>query len=159
MIDNAHSWLAAVPWESVVTLNQALCQAQKVPYQENARKIENVRARWQQAAPRAMTFLEVLELCRGCQEAMPFVFNNGNTFAAVIRTLTVETLKTLPPLEAQIVRTTICHYVAGQIERKELKQVLAHFSSALKSVVRVEAEAPTPTTPILPASAQPQTAA
>jgi hypothetical protein len=84
--------------------------------------------------------VEVLELLRECREALPFTYNNGNTFASVAKTLVDQWLQAMQPLEAQILRTTICHYVAGQVGRKELIQVLKHFSPACQRAVPAKAQ-------------------
>ena len=120
-------WLQAVSWESVVTVNKALCQAQKLDPTTNARHFEKARQVWDTAAARRLSLKEVLDVCRECQEMLPFTFNNGNTFAAVGRTLIEEGTKKLSPVEAQVVQTTVCHYIAGLIGRRELLQVLKHF--------------------------------
>jgi hypothetical protein len=132
VIDIFKAWLGAVPWESVQTLNQALCQAQKAEYATNAKTFASVAARWQSAVPRTSGLVEILDLIRECREALPFTLNNGNTFAAIAKTLVDDWLQSLSPLEAQIVRTTVCHYVAGQVGRKELLQVLEHLGPACK---------------------------
>jgi hypothetical protein len=123
-------WLHAVPWENVITVNKALCQAQKLNPTTNARTFDAVRQLWENAAARSLSLKEVFDVCRECQDKLPFTFNNGNTFAAVGRTLIEEGTKKLPPVEAQIVQTTVCHYIAGLIGRRELLQVLKHFEAS-----------------------------
>ena len=125
-----YQWLSAVPWESVLTLNHALCQAKQLNSEHNGKTFDAARQLWERAVPSEMTLQEALDLCRQCSGLSPFVFNNGNTFAAICRTLLEETLKTMPPVEAQIIRTTAAHYVNGLVGKKELTQVLKHFESA-----------------------------
>jgi len=121
-------WLSTVPWETVLTVNQALCQAQKTTYQPKDKAYDATRQVWEKAIPQNMSLQEVLDVCRRCYELTPFTFNNGNTFAAIGKTLIEDWLKRLPPVEAQIIRTTVGHYIASQIGRKELLQVLCHFA-------------------------------
>jgi hypothetical protein len=120
-------WLGAAPWESVLAVNKALCQTQRVDPLVNPSAQEAARRLWEAATPRHMALNEVLELCHQCHELAPFIFNNGNTFAAIGQTLVEDWLKLLPPVEAQIIRTTVGHYIVGLIPRKELLQVLRHF--------------------------------
>ena len=129
MIDLQQQWLNAVPWESVLTLNKALCQAQKQEPKTNARGMDAARQLWEGAATRTMSLAEVLDLCRRCRELGPFTFSNGNTFAAVGRTLIEDWLKPLAPVEAQILRTTVGHYIVGMVGQRELLQVLRHFKA------------------------------
>jgi len=123
-------WLTAVPWDTLLTVNQALCQAKQVTSQQNEKTCETARQLWESARPRRMPLREVLDVCRECSKLTPFVFNNGNTFAAVVKTLLEDPLKSMPPVEAQIIRTTVAHYVNGLVGKKELLQVLRHFEVA-----------------------------
>lgn len=156
MIDTNKAWLNAVPWESVQTLNQALCQAKNVAYSTNPKAVTSVSARWQGAVGRVTSLVTVLDLIRECREALPFTFNNGNTFAAIAKTLVDDWLKERPPVEAQIVRTTVCHYVAGQIGRKELVQVLEHLGPACRLAEEKARPVPanSPSAPVAQAQAQ-----
>lgn len=120
-------WFNAVPWDSVCTVNQALCKAQKLDPLTNLGGLTSARTLWDGAVARSMSLKEALDFCRECHQLSPFTFNNGNTFAAIGHTLIEDWLKTLPPVEAQIIRTTIGHYIVGLIGRGELLQVLRHF--------------------------------
>ncbi len=126
-------WLSAAPWDSVLALNKALCQAQKMDPLNNAKGYEPARRLWEASAQKTMDLQGALGVCHDCQELSPFTFNNGNTFAAIGRTLVDEQLKLVPPVEAQILRTTMCHYIVGLVGRKELQQVLRHFDALLNS--------------------------
>lgn len=125
-------WLSAVSWESVIAINKALCQSQKVDHLVNPASYGTTKGLWERAAAQQMNLKDVLDVCRQCHEQAPFTFNNGNTFSAIGRTLVEEWLKALPPVEAQVVRTTISHYIAGLVGRKELLSVLRHFEGSLK---------------------------
>lgn len=134
MTRNEKQWLNATPWESVLTLNKALCQAQKMEPLNDSRGYDAARRIWEPAVNRKMSIREAFDICHQVYDIGPFTFNNGNTFAAIGRTIVEDYLKAAPPLEAQILRTTICHYVVGQVDRKELHQVLRHFEPLLESL-------------------------
>ena len=155
MIHSQKPWFDAVPWESVLTLNRALCQAQKMESLHNSKGLDRARRLWEKAGSRKMSLEQACEICHECQELAPFTFNNGNTFAAIGRTFVEEYLKMMPPVEAQIIRTTICHYIVGLIGRRELAQVLRHFESALRPVSRAGHD---PVAPPAPARAPEQRA-
>lgn len=139
-------WLSTVPWETVLTVNQALCQAQNTPHQPKERTCDQARQVWEKAIPQRMSLKEVLDVCRRCHEMAPFNFNNGNTFAAIGKTLVEDWLKRLPPVEAQILRTTVAHYIAGQVGKKELLQVLRHFETTWKNADETKAPLPSSNT-------------
>ena len=147
-------WLNAVTWESVIAINKALCQAQKVDHLVNPASFGTTQGLWESASAQEMNLKDVLDVCRQCHEQAPFTFNNGNTFSAIGRTLVEEWLKALPPVEAQVLRTTICHYIAGLVGRKELLSVLRHFENSMTTVMMVPSAVAAPLMPQL----QPQSA-
>jgi hypothetical protein len=114
----------------VWTLNKALCQAQKVE-PANGKGYDAAQRLWEKSIAKSMDLSDALNVCRECHDLAPFTFNNGNTFAAIGRTLVEEFLKQMPPVEAQIIRNTIGHYIVGLIGRKELQQVMKHFEPLL----------------------------
>jgi len=123
-------WFTTVPWEVVLSLNQSFCESQQTPFQVREAACEAARRIWQSAsAPKRMSLPDAVEVCKQCYDLNPFVFNNGNTFAAAARKLMDDWLQLLPPVEAQIARTTVGHYVVGQITRKEMVNVLNTFAS------------------------------
>ena len=66
---------------------------------------------------------EAADLCRQCHRLAPFCNFNGNTFAALARSL-VDTLR-LKADEAHIIRSLLGHFVAGiasEVEANELRK-------------------------------------
>ena len=112
-------------------MNKALCQAQKIDPLTSLKGFDPARRLWEAAIQSSVPLLDALDTCHECHALGPFTFNNGNTFAAIGRTLMEDCLKPVPPVEAQIIRTTVCHYIVGLIGRKELQQVLRHFEPML----------------------------
>ena len=149
MTHSERRWFGAVPWDSVVTLNKALCQAQKMDPLNNAKGFESARSLWEKTVAKNLTLEQAIEICHECHEQAPFTFNNGNTFAAIGRTLVEASLQIMPPVEAQILRTTIAHYIVGLISERELRQVLRHFEPLLSAALAAGHDAVPP--PPLPA--------
>ena len=137
----------------MLSLNKALCQAQKVE-PTNGKGYEASRRLWEKSVLRATDLNEAIKVCRDCHDLAPFTFNNGNTFAAIGRTLVEESLQQMPPVEAQIIRTTIGHYIVGLIGRKELQQVMRHFEPVLARLPPATKVHEVPATPILQPEAQ-----
>src|SRR5207245_10362040 len=107
--------------------NQDRCKEQHTARRTQAKSYASARQLWEQSVHRKMSLPAVLEVCRRCYELAPFAFNNGNTFASVSKNLIEDALKSLPPVEAQILGDTVAHYVAGQIEKKEILKVMRLF--------------------------------
>lgn len=134
-------WLNSLSWEKVQALNESLCKQYNTGYQAN-QSFESARKFWAQSAARQMSLQEVLQVCRRCYDMAPFMFNNGNTFSAIGRNLMEEWLKSFPPLEGEIIRNTVGHYIAGLIEKKELLTILRHFETSWNAYSKAQETVP-----------------
>jgi hypothetical protein len=130
MIQLQKDWLASLSWEDVEALHQELCQGRQLGTESNSTTLAQARALWESSSQGSQTLFEALEVCRRCLALEPFTFLNANTMTAAARKLLEDGLAQLPPVEAQIIRTTVSHYVAGKIPKRELEQVLKHFEKA-----------------------------
>jgi hypothetical protein len=126
MLDTRKQWFRDFPWEMVVEKNQTFCKNAELAPQPG-RSYKTACELWEKHASQALTLGEALEICRQCHELAPFRFYNSPTFAALARLLLTEFTNALPGLEAEMVRNTASHYVAGLISRKELISVFGFF--------------------------------
>jgi hypothetical protein len=136
------NWLGGIPWEAVLNSNQALCHAGKTLSQLREKNCEAARRLWEESALREWSLVEALDICRKCCDFSPFVLHNSNTFAGLARKLVEDRVNLLPPVEGQIFRTTVAHYVAGEISRKELLGVVRHFEPAWATPAPAKSAAP-----------------
>ena len=123
------AWLELIDWEFVSAANAALCQPKKALHKPTADGHDRTRLLWEKNYRREMFLDEAAELCRQCHRLAPFCNFNGNTFAAIVRSL-VDTLK-LRADQAQIIRTIAGHIVAGTASEPE-SQEFARFSRNLE---------------------------
>ena len=79
---------------------------------------------WEKARGQELTLRETLDLCRQCHKLAPFCFYNGNTFAAIGRTLIQDLMRKMPPVKAHGFRSVVGHYIAGTIGEDELTRTL-----------------------------------
>jgi hypothetical protein len=117
-------WLEPASWENVLSVYQTLCQGQKLDPFRTKSNFEKAQQHWENNTGKPLSLLQALEVCQKCHEMRPFVFHNGNVFATVSKQLVDGWAKTLPSVEAQILQTTIGHFVTGQVGRKELARIL-----------------------------------
>lgn len=134
MIQLQKQWFSPVPWETILSINQALCQAKSQPHQPSGQGYSRAQTLWESSLHKTVSLQDALEICARCCQFGPFMLYNANTFAAVGRTLLEDGLKLLPPVEAQIIRTTVSHFIAGAIEARELANVLKHFDKLWHTV-------------------------
>jgi len=121
-------WLEVVSWETVVSINAALCEARKALHKPTSDGYAPTKELWEKYRPKEFSLTELLQLCFQCHRLAPFCFYNGNTFVTIVKTLLDEELRRFPQAKAQIVRNIAGHIVAGtatDIERKQLDSMLA----------------------------------
>ena len=116
-------WLELLDWEFVTATNAALCQPKKALHKPTSDGHDRARQFWDKSHRREMFLDEAADLCRECHRLAPFCNFNGNTFAAIARSL-VDMLK-LKADEAHVIRSLLGHVVAGtasDVEAKELRE-------------------------------------
>lgn len=65
---------------------------------------------------------------------LPFFVYNGATFCRIAERMLEDSLKAMAPVDVQIVRNTVGHYIAGTVDKKELLAVLKHFQTSWRFV-------------------------
>jgi len=117
-------WLAGWPWQTVEAINAGLCKEKKALHKPTSDGYEPAQKLWEKSRARELTLRETLEICRRCHKLAPFCFYNGNTFAAVGRTLILDLLAKMPPDTAHSFRGVVGHYIAGTVGDDELDAAL-----------------------------------
>lgn len=87
---------------------------------------------WEKASLKEIGLIDAIEVCRKCNDLIPFTFNSGNTFASVSTQLVQDWARLLPALEKHMLETAIAHYVNGKIKKSELKSTLRHLESMIE---------------------------
>ncbi len=117
-------WLRDWPWQTVTSINAALCKEKKALHKATSDGYEPAQKLWEKSRERELTLRETLEICRKCHKLAPFCFYNGNTFAAIGRTMILDLLEKMPPVKAHIFRSVVGHYIAGTVGEAELDRSL-----------------------------------
>jgi hypothetical protein len=112
------------PWETVVTINAGLCKQKHALHKPTSDGYKPAQKLWEASCARELTLRETLDICRQCHKLAPFCFYNGNTFAAIGRTMIQDLLRKTSPVKAHGVRSVVGHYIAGTAGVEELAKVL-----------------------------------
>jgi hypothetical protein len=123
------AWLELIDWEFVIATNAALCQPKKALHKPTSDGYDRARQLWEKNYQSKISLDAAVDLCRECHRLAPFCNFNGNTFAAIGRSL-VDTLK-LKADEAHVVRSLLGHVIAGTASDEEVR-ALREFSSHLR---------------------------
>lgn len=118
------AWLRDWPWETIIAINSGLCK-KKSPAICNG--YEPAKKLWEDSRNVKMPLKKALQICRRCHQLSPFCFYNGNTFVAVGRTMIQDLLPKLHPMQAQVFRSVVGHYIAGTADEQELDDALAEI--------------------------------
>ncbi len=122
------NWLQVVPWETVVSINAALCEARKALHKPTSDGYAPAKDLWERSRLKKLSLPELLQICFQCHRLAPFCNYNGNTFVTIVKTLLDDELSRLPADQSFILRSIAGHIVAGtatDIERKQLDSMLA----------------------------------
>ena len=117
-------WLKDWPWQTVVTINAGLCKEKKALHKPTSDGYAPAQKLWESAGQREQTLRETLDICRQCHKLAPFCFYNGNTFAAIGRTIVQDILHTMSAVKAHAFRSVVGHYIAGTAGTDELLKAL-----------------------------------
>src|SRR2546423_489797 len=116
------AWLRDWPWKTVTAINLGLCKEKNALHKPTSEGHEPARKLWEQSRTSKMSLRQALEICRICHRLSPFCFYNGNTFAAIGRTMIQEMLRKLSPVKAHAFRSVVGHYIAGTVGERQLGQ-------------------------------------
>jgi len=147
-MEKEQTWLAEYTWDEVIRFNATLCSAQKFDCKLTP-KADKARTLWEKGHPRSMSLLQALELCQECNQLRPFLFNCSNTFTSIGSDMIEGWAAQLSSLEGHMLRQTAAHFVNGQIQRKELTDLIRFLQKRpLKPVERKPKTSPPALQPV-----------
>ena len=74
--------------------------------------------------------IEAFDGLRAFHRKAPFLFFNGNTFAAIGRELTLALFSDLPSGRRKEVSSAVAHYIAGVLDREAMVQIVEELCRA-----------------------------
>lgn len=122
------SWLGEASWEKVLSINESQCQEKNVSHQLNSRHLDAQKL-WEASFSRKTSLRQALDLCRQCNDLRPFLYNCSNTFTELGKGIVEDWAQHLGSVDSHILRTTVAHYIDGQVQAKELLSVLKYLES------------------------------
>ena len=111
-------------WQSVVRINRGTCERGGAQHGLNSETSPACAAEWEAQRPRVVTLGETLDFLKRCHRFAPFLFFNGNTFAAIGRELGRALFSDLPPARNREVASAIAHYIAGVLDRDAMTDIV-----------------------------------
>ena len=121
------AWLQYVPWSGIEFINQSLCDRGSAQYGPTSDGHRPAKGLWESRQAVVTSLEEALDLCLQCHRLGPFLNFNGNTFAAIARTVIRDILIQIGQPRAQVLESVVGHYVAGTEGRAALVEVLTEI--------------------------------
>ncbi|MDK3156710.1 hypothetical protein QPK87_09005 [Kamptonema cortianum] len=107
-------------WPSITQLNRGLCEGKSAQFGLNPETGEEIGGLWEKMRGNPVSLEETYDFLRMCHRKAPFLFFNGNTFAAIGRKLTVLLMGDLPAQKRDLVASAVAHYVSGVLDKDSM---------------------------------------
>jgi len=122
-------------WESVTDVNRRACARGGAQHGINSEAGTACAAEWNRQRPAECSLLEGYDFLKAFHRKAPFLFFNGNTFAAIGRELTLALFSDLPPGRKKEASSAVAHYVAGVLDREAMIAIVEELCRATALVV------------------------
>lgn len=115
-------------WQSVVRINRGTCATGGAQRGLNSETATACAAEWEAQRTRVITLGEPFDFLKRCHRLTPFLFFNGNTFAANGRELSRTLFSDLPPARNREVASAVARYIAGVLDRANMAAIVDSLS-------------------------------
>jgi len=115
-------------WQSVIRINRGTCERGRAQHGINTETGATCEAQWETKRQTTLTLQETIDFLKACHRQAPFLFFNGNTFAAIGRELTFALFSDLPPARKREVASAVAHYIAGVLPLEDMVEIINSLS-------------------------------
>lgn len=117
-------FIANWDWQSVVRINCGTCARVGAQHGLNSETSGACAQEWEVCRHEVLTLAETLDLLKRFHRLAPFLFFNGNTFAAIGRELSRALFAELPTARNREVASAVAHYIAGVLDREAMVEIV-----------------------------------
>jgi hypothetical protein len=107
-------------WQSVTDINRRACARGGAQHGTNSEAGRACAEEWNCERTTERSLLEGYDFLRSFHRKAPFLFFNGNTFAAIGRELTLALFSDLPAARKKEASSAVAHYIAGVLDREAM---------------------------------------
>lgn len=111
-------------WQSVISINQGACARGQAQHGFGSEAGAACEESWRLDHTREQTLAEALDLLRSYHRRAPFLFFNGNTFAAIARQIAEALFHELPVVRRREAISAFAHYVAGVLDQASMVSIV-----------------------------------
>ena len=111
-------------WELIIGLNQGACARGGAQHGFNRETQAACAKDWATKQSQTLSLGETIDFLRQCHRRAPFLFFNGNTFAAVGRQIAAALFADLPAARRREIISAVAHYIAGVLDRESMVEIV-----------------------------------
>jgi hypothetical protein len=115
-------------WQSVAYINRGTCERGRAQHGFNSETADACEREWEQKHHSIFALGEVLDFLKSFHRRAPFLFFNGNTFAAIGRQLMGALFGDLPTSRQREIASAAAHYIAGVMDREAMVEMVNTLS-------------------------------
>ena len=111
-------------WQSVTYINRGTCERGRAQHGFNRETQATCASEWEEHQQTVFTLLEAFDFLKSFHRKAPFLFFNGNTFAAIGRQLVGALFADLPTSRQREIASAAAHYIAGVLDREVMMEIV-----------------------------------
>ena len=115
-------------WQSVVLINRGTCERGRAQHGFNSETAAACERDWEARRHTVVTLAETFDELKSFHRRAPFLFFNGNTFAAIARRLAAVVFADLPTSRLREITSAVAHYIAGVLDREAMVAIVEELS-------------------------------
>ena len=127
-------------WQSIVSINRGACERGSAQHGITSEAGAACEIEWEAGRHGEITLSEAISWLRSFHRKAPFLFFNGNTFAAIGRQISRAVFHELPLARQREVLSAAAHYIAGVLDWESMASIIESLaqSADLKPGDRVQ---------------------
>jgi len=111
-------------WKSVVSINRGACSRGGAQHGFNSEAKAACQKEWEELRVQEISLGETVDRLRAFHRKAPFLFFNGNTFAAIGRELAFALFSDLPMMRKREIGSAVAHYIAGVLDCEAMEEII-----------------------------------
>jgi hypothetical protein len=111
-------------WLAVISINRGACERGGAQHGINSETGAACAKEWEALRQQTLTLAETFDRLRGYHRSAPFLFFNGNTFAAIGRELAFALFSDIVAGRKREIASAVAHYIAGVLDREAMADIV-----------------------------------
>ncbi len=115
-------------WSAVRSINEMVCHRAEAQHGLNPGNHDAVKRDWEEFAASPEPLIDSIDFLLEAHRSAPFLFSNGNTFAAIGSTLVGREISCVSAAKVKIASKAVADYITGILDRDAMLTVIDEIS-------------------------------